>query len=98
VKTKEQLDQAYLAAQNELQSAQSEEATRGWGTLERAEAHSRVRAALDELSRVEDELSHPEKYEEQVQLVAPVGTVEVMPRSQAESIRSEFPDYEIQEA
>ena len=97
MKSKEELDRAANEANTRLAKAQHDESVAGSGTLERAEAHSRVRQAEDDLYRIQEEVAHPERYEEQVELVAPVGTAEVMPRSQAERIRSEFPDYTIQE-
>ncbi len=95
MKSKEELDLAEREANTRLAKAMSDESVAGHGTLERAEAHSRVRQALDDLYGIEQARAHPP--EEQVTLISPVGTTEVMPRSQAERIRGEFPDYVIRE-
>jgi hypothetical protein len=94
-KNKEQLDLEYNEAHGRLANAQAEEAAAGWGTAERAEAHSRVRQAEDDIARIDHQLANPEQYEEQVRLIAPVGTEEVMARSRAERLAKEFGYYEI---
>ena len=96
MKTKEQLDREYLEAQSRLAKAQEREAEAGWGTKERAEAHSEVRQATDDIARVDAERANPEAFEEKVRLIAPFGDEEVMARSRAERIANEFPYYEIE--
>jgi hypothetical protein len=91
-------------ANTRLAKAQHDESVAGHGTLERAEAHSRVRQAEDDLYR----LQHP--VEEQVILLSPnpaatgedaIGTWEdsriTVPRSVAQRMVQEFEGYKIEE-
>jgi hypothetical protein len=91
-------------ANTRLAKAQHDESVAGHGTLERAEAHSRVRAAQDDLYRLDNPV------EEEVVLLSPnpamtgedaIGTWEngrtTVPRSVAERMCAEFPEYAIEE-
>jgi 3-oxoacyl-ACP reductase-like protein len=93
-RTEQQLNEAEKAANNRLQKAQRVESESGWDTEERRIAHEEVTAALDELAAVQNERRDPSFYEEEVQLVGPAAT-EVLPRSVAERLASEFGYYEI---
>jgi hypothetical protein len=92
-------------AQNRLQKARQEESRAGHATLERAEAHSRVRQAEDDLYRLDNPV------EEEVILLSPnsamtgedaIGVWEngrtTVPRSVAERMVQEFSGYTIEEA
>jgi hypothetical protein len=91
-------------AQDRLQKAQHDESVAGHATLERAEAHSRIRQAEDDLYRLDNPV------EEEVVLLSPnpahsgedaVGTWEngraTVPRSVAERMCAEYPAYSIEE-
>jgi hypothetical protein len=94
-RTEEQLVKAEREANSRLNKAREAEASAQWGTEAKRKAHEEATAALNTLYRIESERHSPENFEPEVQVIGPSGVVEVMHRSRAQRLASEFPYLEI---